>query len=175
MKNLADHLLDIVQNSIDAEAIRILIALKFNDNNLLITIQDNGRGMDQETVQKIKDPFYTTRTSRKVGLGLALLEHNCTTTGGYLRIESEVGVGTKLEAILQTDSIDMIPSGDIPAAISMLICNNKTIDIFFSYQNRDRQFEISTEKILQAVHPITLDAQEVRNGIKKLIETNITR
>lgn len=173
MKNIADHLLDIAQNSIDAQAKQIVIDLKFTESNFILSIKDNGEGMNTTSLQKATDPFFTTRTTRKVGMGLALLQHNCETTGGSLQIHSKVGQDTNLQAIMQTTSIDMIPKGDIAAAISMIICNNKEINICFSYQDKKSKFKIDSKEIRTALHPIALDHIEIRKGIKKLISESI--
>ena len=95
MKNIADHVLDIVQNSIDAGAKKVQIELIYKEKELLFTVEDDGKGMDEETLQKAKDPFFTTRSSRKVGLGLALLQNNCEKTGGNLQIRSKPGEGKR--------------------------------------------------------------------------------
>jgi hypothetical protein len=173
MKNIADHLSDIVQNSIEAEATHINISLIFDENYFILTIQDNGKGMDQDALQRAKDPFFTTRTTRKIGIGLALLNYNCERTGGSLQIASIVDVGTQIEAVMNCRSIDMIPKGDISAAISMLICNNTTTVFHFAYQEKNIDFKISSIEISKALYPITLVNCDARKGIKELIETNI--
>lgn len=173
MKNIADHVLDIVQNSIDAGAKKVQIELIYKEKELLFTVEDDGKGMDEETLQKAKDPFFTTRSSRKVGLGLALLQNNCEKTGGNLQIRSKPGEGTKLEAVMQTDSIDRIPKGDIAGAVSMLICNHPSVALFFYHQEDSKLFETNSTALSMALHPIPLDHPTARKGVRQLIESNI--
>lgn len=126
MRELSLNVLDIAQNSISANAslIEIEIIGDTVKKELLIGIYDNGKGMTPEQVRNVQDPFFTTRTTRKVGMGIPLFKLAAEQTGGSLCIESEVGVGTKVKAILKTDSIDYTPLGDIDSTVIMLITMN---------------------------------------------------
>ena len=98
MKELSLHVLDIARNSIRAEATKIGILIEENleDNKLIISVEDNGKGMDDETLKKIENPFYTSRDVRNVGLGIPLLKAAVERCNGSIKIQSEKGVGTRL-------------------------------------------------------------------------------
>ena len=100
MKDLASHIMDIVQNSVRANAqnIEITIEEHLSGDLLKITVKDDGDGMDEETLKRVRDPFFTSRTVRKVGLGIPLFQQNAERTGGSLSITSQQGKGTIVEA-----------------------------------------------------------------------------
>ena len=108
MQELSLHLLDIVQNSVVANATQITIEVTEcpKADTYTIEIIDNGSGIDAETLTQIADPFYTTRTTRKIGMGIALLKHSAEQAGGSLSIESEEGSGTKIKALFSFGHID---------------------------------------------------------------------
>ena len=115
MQELSMNLLDIAQNSVAAGSTltQITIAIDTAAKRLTLTIADNGKGMDEETVRRVTDPFYTTRTTRKVGLGLPLFQEAARATGGELTIRSAVGKGTTVEAFFTLGHIDLAPLGDL--------------------------------------------------------------
>lgn len=143
------HLLDIAENSISARASRINIFLEENisSNLLVLSIEDNGQGMDKETLKKAVDPFFTSRTTRKVGLGLSLLAEAARAAGGHFSIESSPGRGTKVRATFKTDHWDMKPLGDIPQTLATLIMGHPEVDIVYIHQKDGQEFTFSTEDI----------------------------
>ena len=130
MEDLSLHILDIVENSIGAKASRVKIKVDEDTQKdlLMIEIEDNGRGMDGETVKKVLDPFFTTRTTRRVGLGLPLLDQATRESGGDIEIESKVGRGTRVRASFGYSHIDRKPMGDIGATLTILIAGNPEVD-----------------------------------------------
>ena len=98
MNTLTFHITDIASNSVRAGATRILLEIAINEENTIIRIADNGCGMDAETIVRVTDPFYTTRTTRKVGLGIPFLIQNAEQTGGFVKISSQSGAGTEVTA-----------------------------------------------------------------------------
>ena len=130
MRELSLNVLDIAQNSISANASLIEIELIENteNHNLLIGIYDNGKGMTPEQVESVRDPFFTTRTTRKVGMGIPLFRFAAEITGGKFEIESEVGVGTKVRAYFMTNHLDFTPIGDMTSTMISLITMNLHID-----------------------------------------------
>jgi hypothetical protein len=132
MKDMSLHLLDIIENSVRAEAtvIDIIIEVEILKNTLEVTVRDNGRGMDSETVARTQDPFYTTKTERlkKVGLGIPLFKQNAELTGGKLVIESFTGQGTKLHARFRFDHVDRIPLGNISDTMISAIIGHPQVD-----------------------------------------------
>jgi signal transduction histidine kinase len=125
--------MDIAQNSIRAEASLTTIRVdeSIPDETLSITIADNGCGMSEEQVKSVIDPFFTTRTTRKVGLGVPLFKMEAEMTGGSFNIDSTLGVGTTLTAVFKTSHVDMIPLGEIGAVMHLLITCNPEIDFLY--------------------------------------------
>lgn len=129
MKDISAHVMDIVQNSITANATEIGVDIKCDDadDTFCITITDNGKGMSEEMVSRVTDPFTTTRTTRKVGLGIPLFKEGCEKTGGSFSITSELGKGTVVSAIYKKSHIDRPPIGDMPGVLSTLVICNEDI------------------------------------------------
>ena len=121
MKELSLHILDIAQNSISAGACALDLTLAEENGWLTITVADDGRGMSPEFLATVTDPFTTTRTTRKVGLGLPLLRLAAEQTGGQMKVDSRLGEGTTVTAAFDTASIDCPPLGDMPGTVSLLV------------------------------------------------------
>ena len=166
MKELSLNILDVAKNSVTAGASLIQISLLTDENGwLTLTIADNGCGMSKDTLQHVADPFYTTRTTRKVGLGLPLLKLATEQTGGSLHIESsqeQGSSGTTLIARFDTKSIDCMPMGDIVSTICILIAGSPEIDFEF--------FDVTPTK---AVSLKTSDLRAVLGGEISLAEPEI--
>jgi hypothetical protein len=149
MQDLSLHILDIVENATSAGAtlIEIEISEDISKDLLQITIKDNGQGMDAEMVKEVKDPFVTTRTTRRVGMGLPLLEQAAKETGGNLWITSETGEGTTVVATFQESHIDRRPLGDMGATLTTLIMGNPDLDFVYTSNLRKEEVEIDTRSI----------------------------
>jgi phosphoglycerate-specific signal transduction histidine kinase len=119
MRDISLHILDIVNNSLAAGAdlIEILVVEETTADRLRLTIKDNGRGMDSELLDRVTSPFVTSRTTRRVGLGLSLLKAACDRSGGRLDIESEPGKGTTINACFKYSNIDRPPLGSVADTI----------------------------------------------------------
>lgn len=139
MRELSLHILDIVTNSIEAGATRIVVGIDeiVAKNLLILKIKDNGRGMAQEMIEKVIDPFVTTRTTRKVGMGLPLLHQASTRAGGDLKITSALGVFTLVTASFKLNNLNRVPLGDIAGTVINLILG--TPDVHFYYSHRTEQ------------------------------------
>ncbi len=137
MRDLSLHLLDIIMNSIRADADRISVAITKQENQdlLRVRIEDNGKGMSPAFVQKVTDPFATTRTTRKVGLGIPLFKEACEITGGSLTIESWEGVGTTLTAQMRLSSIDRLPLGNMGETLAGLIRSYPDLDFIMTFSS----------------------------------------
>ncbi|MBE6824823.1 MAG: sensor histidine kinase [Ruminococcaceae bacterium] len=146
MRELSLNVMDVAQNSVTAKASLVTIIVKESDKNdfLDITIKDNGCGMTKEQVQNVIDPFFTTRTTRKVGLGVPLFKMAAEQTGGSFSIDSTLDVGTTLFAHFVKSSVDMTPLGDINSTIKILIQCNPDIDFVFSHSTDNGEFTLST-------------------------------
>lgn len=175
MKELALHILDIVNNSITAGATLITISLKEEPptNSYFITVTDNGRGIAPEMIEKVTDPFVTSRTTRKVGLGLPLLKQNAERTGGYLSIESAVGEGTTVTCRFELDNLDRPAIGDISGVIAMLACSFNDINFVYSHQTAEGKYFFDTREVKSALEGIPITDPAVRPYLIEMIDENL--
>ncbi len=174
MRELSLNVLDIAQNSIVAGATLTEIVLKENtvEKTLLIGIYDNGKGMSEEQVRNVQDPFFTTRTTRKVGMGIPLFKMAAEQTGGSFKITSQIGVGTKVEAIFKTDSIDFTPIGDMESTISTIVSMNEDKDFIYTRCVDDREFKFSSADIKKILDGVPLSEPSVIKWIEEYIKEN---
>lgn len=149
MKELSLHILDVAENGIQAGADRVRVSVEEarKDNRLRIIIKDNGRGISPDLLQNVTDPFYTTRTTRRVGLGLSLLESAARHCNGSMRVESVEGRGTEVIAEFEYDHIDRAPLGDMTATLISLIIGYPEVAFEYIHQVDDCRFEMKTRKI----------------------------
>jgi hypothetical protein len=163
MRELSLHILDIVQNSLTAQAQNIEITIWENTvaDKMTVVIKDDGRGMDEQTLHKVKNPFYTTRTTRKVGLGLPLLSANAQACGGSVKIKSAVGKGTTVEAVFQHSHIDRAPLGDMPSTLVSLISGSPEVNFFYVHKYNDKEFRVNTLEIKKNLSGLSLNHPEV--------------
>ncbi len=149
MEDLSLHILDIVENSIGAKASRIEIKVMEDIRKDLLTIEikDNGQGIDEATIKKVLDPFFTTRTTRRVGLGLPLLSQAARESGGNIEIESEVGRGTRVKATFGYSHIDRKPLGDMETTLTALIAGNPEIDFIYEHKKDGSEYRLDTAEI----------------------------
>lgn len=173
MNTLTFHITDIASNSVRARATRILLDLTVNEDHTLIRIADNGCGMDAETVSRVTDPFYTTRTTRKIGLGIPFLIQNAEQTGGFVKIVSQMGEGTEVTACFKTSHIDCPPWGDLAGTVAMLITGNPGINICFTYKKGELAFELSTEELQGIFEEIPINHPKVIRLVKEMIAENL--
>ncbi len=174
MRELSLNILDIAQNSITANASLITIEVSENtvEHTLLIGIYDNGKGMSETQVQSVIDPFFTTRTTRKVGMGIPLFKMAAEQTGGGLEIKSELGVGTQIRAIFKTDSVDFTPLGDVSSTIQMLITMNTDRDFVYKHKVDEKEFVCDTRELKAILGDVPLDTYEVSQWILEFIKEN---
>lgn len=174
MRELSLNILDIAQNSISAGASLITIEVNesLTDHILLIGIYDNGKGMSEEQVKSVIDPFFTTRTTRKVGMGIPLFKMAAEQTGGKLEIKSEVGVGTEVRAYFKTDSVDFTPLGDVASTVQMLITMNTDRDFLYKHSVDGKEFVADTREIKAILGDVPLDTYEISQWILEFIKEN---
>lgn len=175
MRTLAEHILDIAQNSVRAKATLIEIIVEENKKSDLwtLTITDNGCGMDQEILQQVTNPFFTSRTTRKVGLGLALLQQNATTAGGRLTMDSKPGEGTFLQADFLLSHVDRPPVGNIGESLYLLFLGYTTGELKYEHKCEMNTFNICTSDLREVLGKVSFQNKEVRDGIIELINTNL--
>lgn len=174
MRELSLNVLDIAQNSISAEASLVEIELVEDTENhgLLIGIYDNGKGMTKEQVENICDPFFTTRTTRKVGMGIPLFKFAAEMTGGNFEIESEVGVGTRVRAYFKTDHLDFTPIGDMTSTIITLITMNLHMDFIYRRKINDSEFNVDTRQLKEILGDVPLNEPSIALWIEQYINEN---
>ncbi len=176
MKELSLNILDITENSVKAEATLIEILLTEQENTLEISIRDNGKGMSQEIVRSVTDPFYTTRTTRRVGLGIPLFKFAAEQTGGSISIESRErkdGIenhGTTVTARFYTDHIDFTPLGDVISTLVTLIQGHPATDFVFVHKTGGGTVELDTRVLRGVLEDTPLDTFEVLIWIKENLE-----
>ena len=175
MKDLSLHILDIVQNSIRAKAklVGIEITELPKEDHLMITITDDGCGMNPKQLQIAIDPFYTSRTTRKVGLGLSLFKQNAEMTGGSFNIESELGKGTKVTAVFGLNHVDRPVMGDLVGTLILLICSSDETDYVFKHQTSSGEFGLDTRELKQTLENVPLNHPEVRSFLKEMLQENL--
>ena len=167
MPELSLNVLDIVQNSVKAKAslISISVLKDTQQRELSISIKDNGCGMTKEQVTRVVDPFYTTRTTRKVGLGVPFFKLSAELTGGRFHIESEPGIGTEVSAVYCYEHIDMMPLGDMASTMVSLISVNP-------YKKDGQGFALDTREVKTILEGLPVNSNEVLSFIRQYIEEN---
>jgi len=176
MEDLSLHILDIVENSIAAGASHVEIRVRESrrDDRLSIEIADDGSGMEEETLERAADPFFTSRTTRRVGLGLPLFQQAAKAAGGDFTITSRPGVGTKVSGVFQHSHVDRQPLGDIAQTLLILVVGNPQVEFSYLHQSDDSSASFSTREILAQLGEIPLHSPQgiaaVRKSVEKLRE-----
>ena len=175
MKDLSLYILDISMNSVRAGAKNTVISLAEKENVLTMTISDNGCGMTPEQVEKLCDPFFTTRKTRKVGLGVPFLRMLSEQTGGNVSITSKPEAegpdhGTKVQAVFHTNHIDFIPLGDIIETVVTLIQGNPDVDFTFRHTTKKGEVSLNTAEMRVILgEDVPLNTYEVLGFIKEYL------
>jgi len=169
MYDLSLHILDIVENSINGGAtlIKIYIDENLEKDLLTLVIEDNGRGIKKEDIKKVLDPFYTTRTTRKVGLGLSLLSQSVQMSGGTIMVDSEIGKGTTVTATFKHSNIDRKPLGDIVQTFITLIAGHPEIDFSYCHKKEGKAVCYDTREIKNVLEDVPIDTIDVLKFIKE--------
>ena len=171
MRELSLHILDILQNSLEAGATLVELTIEEDStaDRLTITVRDNGRGMDEAQLARIFDPFYTTRKTRHVGLGVPLFKAATQRCNGDLTITSQVGKGTTLQATFQRSHIDRAPLGDMTGTLMSVILGG-TCDVRYLHRVDDKTFEFHTAEIKAELGDVPLAHPSVRQWLQGFIE-----
>ena len=175
MRELALHILDIAENSISAGASRVEISVKqdFRNDELWISVKDNGKGMDDEMLAKVTDPFITSRTTRKVGLGIPLLKQAAEACNGGMTIESQPGMGTELTAKFQESHIDRMPLGNLADTFLGLLFGTPDVNWVLHYQVDEQVFEFDDSEVKQVLDGMPLTDYRVIEYLTNTIENGI--
>ena len=177
MKELSLNILDIAQNSITATAALIEIFICEKDETLSFTVKDDGKGMTADFLSRVTDPFTTTRTTRKVGLGLPLLKMEAEMTGGSFSIKSKSETeyedhGTEVFASFNKKSIDYIPLGDIVGTLCVLISGAESVDIEFTHEMPQGKVSLSTKEMREILGDVPLSSPEVIGWVREYLTEN---
>ncbi len=174
MEDLSLHILDIAENSIAAGAknIGIIILEDTKKDILKIEIIDDGKGMDPETKNKATDPFYTSRTTRKVGLGLPMLKEAAEAANGKVEINSQPGSGTKVTATFQLSHIDIKPIGNMSETLVALIAGNPNTEITYIEKMNNKKFIFDSSEVKNRIKDCQIYSPEVLIFIRNYINDN---
>lgn len=175
MKELSLNILDIAENSIAANAtiVEIKISEQVSENLLVITISDNGKGMSEDFLKNVTDPFSTTRNTRKVGMGISLLKLITEQSNGTFSISSKVGEGTCVKAMFQYNHIDRPPLGNIEQTISTLVSCNLNVNFVYEHTFNDKKFTMNTKEIDEILQGIPLNNPDVILWMQSYIREGI--
>jgi hypothetical protein len=175
MKDLALHILDILQNSVTAGSTLIKMEIDEIPEKEIYSVKftDNGKGMDSSMIQQVTDPFFTTRITRKVGMGLPLLKQNAERTGGNLTINSSPGNGTQVEARFGYNHIDRLPTGDIAGTMALTVSSYPAIDFIYTHTTPEGTFIFDTKEIKETLEDVPLSNPQVIAFMKDLIRENL--
>jgi hypothetical protein len=175
VRELALHLLDIAENSVAAHAKTIVVTVSEDTrtDRLAMSVQDDGVGMDAETVAKVIDPFYTTRTTRKVGLGIPLLKEAAEACCGGLQIHSEPGAGTLLNVDFQRSHIDRMPLGDLPGTFLTMLISSPEVHWVFVYRANEEVFKFDDTEVKQALEGVPLSEPSILSFLRENLTNGI--
>lgn len=168
MQELSLNILDLAQNSISADATRIELNIEEDTaaDTLTITLRDNGHGMSKTQLEAVTDPFYTTRTTRKVGLGVPFFKMAAEMSGGHFEINSAPGEGTSVCGIFGLTNIDRMPLGDVNGTVGTLIYCNPQLDFVYTRSRDGKSFTLDTCAVRAVLGDVPLNANEVTLWLK---------
>ncbi len=175
MQELSLNILDIAQNSVRAGAslVQISVVKRTAEGRLVITLEDDGCGMSKEQVERVVDPFFTTRTTRKIGLGIPFFKMTAEMTGGSFQIQSTPGKGTKVAAEYCYEHIDMLPLGDVPSTVITLISGSPEIDFIYRYEVDGHSFELDTREVRRMLEGVDIASNEILTFLRQMLKENI--
>jgi len=176
MRELALHLLDIARNSIEAgaTALELEVCEEPTADELTFRVRDNGRGMDAEALRRATDPFFSTRTTRKQGLGLSLLKEACERSEGWLEVESAPGVGTTVRGRMRLSHVDRPPLGRMGGVIQALACEGERVSLRYRHVVGGREFVLDTEAVRGELGGGRVNAPAVLCWIERSVEAGLS-
>lgn len=172
MKELSLNILDLSQNSITAGAknVDLTVIEKESEDRLSISVEDDGCGMEPDFLKRVIDPFTTTRTTRKVGMGIPLFKMAAEMSGGSFQIESEPGRGTRISAEFKLSHIDRPPMGDMAGTMTVLVQGSPDIDFTYTRETEKGLFQFSTATLRETLGGVPLSEPEVLSWINDFIK-----
>ena len=175
MRDLSLHILDLAQNSVRANATLVQLSVSVDEKRwITLSIVDDGCGMDAELKERVLSPFATTRTTRKVGLGIPLMAQNARLTGGDVTLKSEIGKGTELTVTLDGSSIDCLPLGDLAGTMVTLIsANPEKPDFVLACKSEKGEMLFDTRQVRQVLSGVPLNEPEITAWMLSAIQEEI--
>lgn len=175
MKDLSLHILDVTQNSISAGAKNIVLTIEEDSkaDKLSIFIQDDGSGIAPDVLERVTDPYYTSRTTRKVGLGLPLFKQNAEMSAGSFQISSEVGKGTLVKAMFGLSHLDRPPLGDMPGVVMILVGSNPDLEFYYKHTKDGNEYVFDTREVKEILDGMPLNDPAVIRHLKEMIKENL--
>jgi hypothetical protein len=175
MEDISLHILDVAENGITAGAdlIRITVEEDTDKDLLRLVIEDNGRGMNEEFLASVLDPFVTTRTTRRVGLGLSLFRQSAQEANGDLDIESQPGIGTRVNVSMSHSHIDRKPMGNMTETLVTLIEGNPDVDFVYTHSKNGRTYDFDSRNLRDELEEIPLNDPQVIGLIREDIRAGI--
>jgi len=176
MKEISMHILDIAMNSIKAKATMLEINVEESKKNnvLRFSIIDNGIGMSDEMTKQVIDPFFTTRTTRKVGLGLPMLKESCERCNGKLTIDSQLGKGTTVKCYFERNNIDRAPLGNMGDTILTIINSMNDCELIYTHETDSGTFSLNTVKIKEILDNVHIKDNDILLWIKDFVNENLS-
>jgi hypothetical protein len=177
MLELSMHILDLVQNSLAAQASRVEIGVRedWAKDLLTIEVRDNGRGIPGGLTRQVTDPFFTSRTTREVGLGLPLLKEAAERCCGHLEVQSQEGRGTTILASFQLDHFDRAPLGDMGETLGVLISGNPGVDFLYEHRVGGATYRLETGEMREVLGPVGLDDPAVLSFVRQDVQMGLKR
>lgn len=176
MRELSLHILDLVQNSIEAGSTKVMLEIVEDmsvKDTLLVRVIDNGQGMDEETCKRVIDPFVTTRTTRRIGLGLPLIDMSTKRCEGYLTISSTPGSGTVVEALYKHSHLDRPPLGNIAETVKSIMIANPELDFSYCHTVEKAAFCAATQELVEILGDLPLTQPDVLVWLHEYLTYNI--
>jgi anti-sigma regulatory factor (Ser/Thr protein kinase) len=174
MPEISLNVLDVAENSTRAGAslVTITVEADTSKDTLTIVIDDNGCGMTPEQVEHVTDPFFTTRKTRRVGLGVPFFKLAAEMSGGSFSITSEPGVGTTVTAVFGLSHVDRMPLGDMTSTMHSLITMHEDTDFLYRYTYDGDSFELSTAEMREVLGGVSFNEPEVSQYIREFLREN---
>jgi hypothetical protein len=175
MKEISMHILDIVINSVKAKSnlIEIYIEDSIKNNLVNVIIKDNGIGMSSETIKLVTNPFFTTRTTRRVGLGIPMLKENCERCNGYFKVDSKLEEGTLIKCSFERNNIDRPPLGNMGDTILTIINTLENCELIYKHKTDIGEFIFNTVDIKQMLDGANIKENEILVWLKEYVNENI--
>jgi anti-sigma regulatory factor (Ser/Thr protein kinase) len=175
MEEICAHILDIAANAVTAGAGHIAVSIREDrKNNLLsVSFRDDGKGMDEEMVRRVVDPFFSTKKGKKVGLGIPLLKGTAETCGGAFSLKSKPGEGVDISVSFQLDHPDLPPLGNLKDTIIVLVIGNPDVDFSFSYSVDENTFSLYTGEIREMIGDVPINHPEIVKFLTEFLDEKL--